>query len=227
MHGDAGDDELHGGDDNDKLSGDAGNDKLHGDAGDDELHGGDGNDELYGGIGDDILYGDADADNLYGEADADILHGGAGDKLYGGEGNDLALAEGGEALIDGGLGTDFAAADPQAEVTALLNGLNSTDPDSGLHNTEVVVTNGSLTSLSQPELSSLGMSLAGDSLKLDGVTTTTDEQGKTTVTAEEGGTWQPDTSEKAPDGFVEATHSSNSTEDMTILVNQQILQNGG
>ncbi len=126
------------------LSGGDGDDLLIGGDGDDSLSGGDGNDELLGGRGMDVLVGGDGNDMLSGGLDGqdtsanDILSGGPGDDIFNwrvgdGEdriddssGTDELLVIGGNRVVPGGRGGEFAVVVPQDDsitIRQTTNGL--------------------------------------------------------------------------------------------------------
>ncbi|MFN9944212.1 MAG: calcium-binding protein, partial [bacterium] len=96
------------------------------------IRGGSAADAITAGSGADVITGGAGADAILGGAGADTITGSEGaDSLLGGPGDDTLVAEGTDALIDGGANTDtvqFGAAVATGDLA-----------DAELANTEVVV----------------------------------------------------------------------------------------
>ena len=101
--------EVRGGDGNDTLDASVGlgNNTLRGGSGDDELFAGT-QDSLLGGVGNDTLdaRSGTGANILEGEAGNDLLFAATNDTLLGGTGNDRLFAGRGNAILQGGAGSD-------------------------------------------------------------------------------------------------------------------------
>lgn len=116
VSGNQGDDIVHGNDGNDYVRGWGGNDTMLGGEDDDVLEGNEGDDWLRGGLGQDTVDGGQDADLiggnkgddlLRGNDGADIVRGGLGnDTIYGGRGDDFLAGNENDDLLEGREGND-------------------------------------------------------------------------------------------------------------------------
>ena len=118
INGDAGDDVICGGSGDDSVSGGDGNDRLFGDQGNDYVDGGVGGCCGPGNGGDDVLFGGPGTDDLhtsdfptvgntlYGEQGKDNLFLWSGGQGFGGVGGDTIRQFTGDAVMDGGNGSD-------------------------------------------------------------------------------------------------------------------------
>lgn len=182
---------------------------LFGGDGADTLHGGSGDDILSGGAGDDMLFGGAGHDTLFGGAGNDYLHGGSGvNHLYGGAGHDILVFNSVDGLnggtYDGGDGIDFLVGLDRGSLDAVLGA------DSPVSNVEVFVVGAADGLTSLDALSGMGLNVTGDALNLDA-------------------TWAvatpPAGDDHLPDGFVEYVHTGADGQDMSIVVQQNLLIN--
>ena len=188
-------DGVHG---QDTVFANGGNDTIGGGAGDDEFHGQGGSDRILGRLGDDEIFGGDQNDTLNGGDGNDTLTGGNGrDRAFLGNGNDRWIdndqVQFGDASVGGGAGNDWIqagggndtlAGGGGADTFVLVAAINDdiiTDYQVGMDALEITTSlwNGAL---SQARLDALtGVANGnlvfsfdnGDSLTLEGVTSTT------------------------------------------------------